>query len=160
MDDDTVYVLVDTRDLANHAVRDPGLPHWQAAVGWWESRLQMTGPMGERTELCFFPASEYTGLHNVHPTWAGTFGSPGASFPGKHFFLLEGDCLPVTLFEAFDLCWVLSSPANYHIPCSNTNGFFRAPRGTVGEALLVARRQTDWAGSNPPWYWTPQQIAD
>ena len=43
MDYDTVYVLVDTRDLANHAVRDPGLPHWQAAVGWWESRLQMTG---------------------------------------------------------------------------------------------------------------------
>ena len=33
----------------------------------------MTGPMGERTELCFFPASEVTGLHNVHPTWAGTF---------------------------------------------------------------------------------------
>ena len=51
MDYDTVYVLVDTRDLANHAVRDPGLPHWQAAVAWWESRLQMTGPMGERTEL-------------------------------------------------------------------------------------------------------------
>ena len=25
------------------------------------------------TELCFFPASEATGLHNVHPTWAGTF---------------------------------------------------------------------------------------
>ena len=53
MDYDTVYVLVDTRDLANHAARDPGLPHWQAAVAWWESRLQMTGPMGERTELCF-----------------------------------------------------------------------------------------------------------
>ena len=100
-----VYVLVDTRDLANHAVRDPGLPHWQAAVAWWESRLQMTGPMGERTELCFFPASEHTGLHNVHPTWAGTFvlAALGASFPGKHFFLLDSDCLPVTLFEAFDL---------------------------------------------------------
>jgi len=53
VDYDTVYVLVHTRDLANHAVRDPGLPHWQAAVAWWESRLQMTGPMGERTELCF-----------------------------------------------------------------------------------------------------------
>ena len=105
VDYDTVYVLVDTRDLANHAVRDPGLPHWQAAVAWWESRLQMTGPMGERTELCFFPASEHTGLHNVHPTWAGTFvlAALGASFPGKHFFLLDSDCLPVTLFEAFDL---------------------------------------------------------
>ena len=58
VDYDTVCVLVDTRDLADHAARDPGLPHWQAAVAWWESRLQMTGPMGERTELCFFPASE------------------------------------------------------------------------------------------------------
>ena len=105
VDYDTVYVLVDTRDLANHAARDPGLPHWQAAVAWWESRLQMTGPMGERTELCFFPASEHTGLHNVHPTWAGTFvlAALGASFPGKRFFLLDSDCLPVTLFEAFDL---------------------------------------------------------
>ena len=27
----------------------------------------------------------------------------GASFPGKYFFLLDSDCLPVTLFEAFDL---------------------------------------------------------
>ena len=105
VDYDTVYVLVDTRDLADHAARDPGLPHWQAAVAWWESRLQMTGPMGERTELCFFPASEHTGLHNVHPTWAGTFvlAALGASFPGKHFFLLDSDCLPVTLFEAFDI---------------------------------------------------------
>ena len=59
VDYDTIYVLVDTRDLANHEVRDPSLPHWQAAVAWWESRLQM----------------------------------------------------------------VLRSPANYHIPCSNTNGF-------------------------------------
>ena len=105
VDYDTIYVLVDTRDLANHEVRDPSLPHWQAAVAWWESRLQMTGPMGERTELCFFPATEHTGLHDVHPTWAGTFvlAALGASFPGKHFFLLDSDCLPVTLFEAFDL---------------------------------------------------------
>ena len=99
VDYDMVYVLVDTRDLADHAARDPGLPHWQAAVAWWESRLQLTGPMGERTELCFFPASEHTGLHNVHPTWAGTFvlAALGASFPGKHFFLLDSDCLPVTM---------------------------------------------------------------
>ena len=105
VDYDTIYVLVDTRDLANHKVLDPSLPHWQAAAAWWESRLQMTGPMGERTELCFFPATEHTGLHNVHPTWAGTFvlAALGASFPGKHFFLLDSNCLPVTLFEAFDL---------------------------------------------------------
>ena len=29
--------------------------------------------VGERTELCFFPATEATGLAKVHPTWAGTF---------------------------------------------------------------------------------------
>ena len=65
----------------------------------------MTGPMGERTELCSFPATEATGLANVHPTWAGTFvlAALGASFPGKHFPLVDSDCLPVTLFEAFDL---------------------------------------------------------
>ena len=40
VDYDTVYVMVDTRNLADHAARDPGLPHWQAAVAWWESRLQ------------------------------------------------------------------------------------------------------------------------
>ena len=104
-DYDTIYVLVDIRNLADHTTRDPGLPHWPAVVAWWESRLQMTGPMQERTELCFFLASEATGLHNVHPTWAGTFvlAALGASFPGKHFFLLDSDCLPVTLFEAFDL---------------------------------------------------------
>ena len=104
-DYDTIYVLVDTRNLADHATRDPGLPHWPAAAAWWESRLQMTGPMGGRTELCFFPASEDTGLANVHPTWAGTFvlAALGASFPSKHFFLVDSDCLPVTLFEAFDL---------------------------------------------------------
>ena len=61
--------------------------------------------MGERTELCFFPASEATELANVHPTWAGTFvlAALGASSPGKHFFLVDSDCSPVTLFEAFDL---------------------------------------------------------
>ena len=27
----------------------------------------------------------------------------GDSFPGKNFLLVDSDCLPVTLFEAFDL---------------------------------------------------------
>ena len=53
-DYETIYVLVDTRNLADHKTRNPGLPHWPDAVAWWESALQMTGPMGERTELCFF----------------------------------------------------------------------------------------------------------
>ena len=65
----------------------------------------MQGPYGERTELLFFQASKATGLHNVHPTWAGTFvlAALGAVFPGRNFILLDSDCLPVTLFEAADL---------------------------------------------------------
>ena len=61
-DYDTVYVMVDTRNLADHTLRDPV-------------------------------------FHNVHPTWAGTFvlAALGASFPGKHFFLLDSDCLPVAI---------------------------------------------------------------
>ena len=33
----------------------------------------MRGPHNERTELLFFQASKATGLHNVRPTWAGTW---------------------------------------------------------------------------------------
>ena len=47
-------------------------PHWPAAVAWWHSRVQLIGPHQEKTELLFFPAAEETGLHRVHPTWAGT----------------------------------------------------------------------------------------
>lgn len=90
-DYDNIYVLFDTRNLADHQTGNPGLPHWPAAIVWWESRLQMTGPMGERAELCFFPATEATGFANVHPTWAGTFvlAALGASFPGKTFLLVS-----------------------------------------------------------------------
>ena len=69
----TVYVMVDNRDLANHQRQDPSLPHWPAAAKWWHSRLKLMGPHKEKTELLLFPISESTGLHHVHPTWAGTF---------------------------------------------------------------------------------------
>ena len=102
---DTVYVMVDTRNLMSHATAQDGLPHWPAAVAWWHSRLQLVGPMQEKTELLFFPACEQTGLHRVHPTWAGTFALAAlvALFPGVNFILLDSDCLPVTFFEAADL---------------------------------------------------------
>ena len=47
----------------------------------------------------------WTGLHRVHPTWAGTFvlAALVAVFPGINFILLDSDCLPITLFEAADL---------------------------------------------------------
>ena len=69
----TVYVMVDNRELANHKRRDPSLPHWPAAARWWHSRLKLIGPHKEKTELFLFPISAATGLHHVHPTWAGTF---------------------------------------------------------------------------------------
>ena len=63
------------------------------------------GPHKEKTELLLFPISESTGLHHVHPTWAGTFvlAALVAVFPGINFVLLDSDCLPVTLFEVEDL---------------------------------------------------------
>ena len=72
---DTVYVMVDTRNLTAHSTAQDGLPHWPAAAAaaaaaWWHSRLQLVGPRHEKTELLYFPACEQTGLHHVHPTWA------------------------------------------------------------------------------------------
>ena len=101
----TVYVMVDTRNLKAHETSQDGLPHWPAAVAWWHSRVQLVGPHQERTELLYFPATEETGLHRVHPTSAGTFvlAALVAVFPGINFILLDSDCLPITLFEAADL---------------------------------------------------------
>ena len=47
----TVYVMVDNRDLADHKRQDPSLPHWPAAARWWHSRLKLIGPHKEKTEL-------------------------------------------------------------------------------------------------------------
>ena len=101
----TVYVMVDTRNLKAHETAQDGLPHWPAAVAWWHSCVQLVGPQQEKTELLYFPATEETGLHRVHPTWAGTFvlAALVAIFPGINFILLDSDCLPITLFEAADL---------------------------------------------------------
>jgi len=101
----TVYVMVDNRNLADHKRQDSSLPHWPAAARWWHSRLKLIGPHKEKTELLLFPISETTGLHHVHPTWAGTLvlAALVAVFPGLNFVLLDSDCLPVTLFEVEDL---------------------------------------------------------
>ena len=66
---------------------------------------QAHGTSQEKTELLLFPISGSTGLHHVHPTWAGTFvlAALVAVFPGINFVLLDSDCLPVTLFEVQDL---------------------------------------------------------
>ena len=122
----TVYVMVDNRNLAEHKRQDPSLPHWPAAARWWHSRLKLIGPHKEKTELLLFPSSATTGLHHVHPTWAGTFvlAALVAVFPGLNFVLLDSDCLPVTLFEVeadSQLIQMVESPRHTHCLISNVS---------------------------------------
>ena len=100
----TVYVLVDNRDLTNLDNPDPSLQHWPA-VAAWSSRACMQGPARELCDVVYFPISQSSGLHLVHPTWAGTFVLAVLClvFPGLHIVLLDSDCVPVTLFEVEDL---------------------------------------------------------
>ena len=108
--------MVDTRNLKAHETSQDGLPHWPAAVAWWHSRVQLVGPHQERTELLFFPATEETGLHRVHPTWAGTFvlAALVAVFPGINFILL--DSLPA--YHPFRG----SRPMEGRVPCQVSTG--------------------------------------
>ena len=101
----TVYVLVDNRDLTNLDNPDPSLQHWPAVAAWWSSRACMQGPASELCDVVYFPISQASGLHLVHPTWAGTFVLAALClvFPGLHIVLLDSDCVPVTLFEVEDL---------------------------------------------------------
>ena len=89
---DTVYLLVDTRDLTKVEDVEPTLTHWPAVAAWWSSRLRYLGPGAEQVDLVFVRAAKSTGLHLVHPTWAMVF-----LFPSIHFVLLDSDCVPVTL---------------------------------------------------------------
>ena len=64
----TVYVLVDNRDLTNLDNPEPSLQHWPAVAAWWSRRACMQGP---RCDVVYFPISQASGLHLVHPcTWA------------------------------------------------------------------------------------------
>ena len=56
-------------------------------------------------DVVYFPISHASGLHLVHPTWAGTIVLAALClvFPGLHIVLLDSDCVPVTLFEVEDL---------------------------------------------------------
>ena len=96
----TVYVLVD-RDLTNLDNPEPSLQHWPAVAAWWSNRACMQGPAQERCDVVYFPISQASGLHLVHPTWAGTFVLAALClvFSGLHIVLLDSDCVPVTLFE-------------------------------------------------------------
>ena len=109
---DTVYLLVDTRDLTQVKDVEPTLAHWPAVAAWWSSRLQHVGPGDEQVDLVFVRAAKGTGLQVVHPTWAGTFvlAAMVFLFPATHFVLLDSDCIPVSLFEIDEL-WTLTAQA-------------------------------------------------
>ena len=90
----TVYVLVDNRDLTNLDNPDPSLQHWPAVAAWWSSRACMMGPAQERCDVVYFPIGQASGLHNVHPTWAGTvWSSRGSTLC----------CLIVTVYQSRSL---------------------------------------------------------
>ena len=109
---DTVYLLVDTRDLTKVENVEPTLAHWPAVAAWWSSRLRYVGPGDEQVDLVFVRAARASGLHLVHPTWAGTFVLAALVFlfPKTQFVLLDSDCVPVTLFEIEEL-WALTTQA-------------------------------------------------
>ena len=108
---DTVYLIVDNRDMSDLEATKMSIPHWPPAAAWWASRVPLVGPYCERTEVVCIRICEETGLSNVHPTWAGTFVLAGmaALYPNIHFALIDNDCLPLTLFEITEL-WHLADP--------------------------------------------------
>ena len=107
---EAIYLLVDTRDLTVVEHVEPSLAHWPAVAAWWSSRLRYVGPRDEQVDLVFVRAGRHSGLHLVHPTWAGTFVLAALVFlfPKTHFVLLDSDCVPVTLFEIEEL-WMLTT---------------------------------------------------
>ena len=107
----TVYLVTDNRDLQSDTVKSvPGLSHWPMVAAWWKERLRYVGPYGEHTTVVFVHISADTGLHKVHPTWAGTYILDACVFlfPAINFALIDSDCVPVTLFELREL-WLSST---------------------------------------------------
>ena len=107
----TVYLVTDNRDLQSDKVKSvSGLSHWPMVAAWWKERLRYVGPYGELTTVVFVHISADTGLHKVHPTWAGTYILDACVFlfPTINFALIDSDCVPVTLFEIREL-WLAST---------------------------------------------------
>ena len=49
----TVYVMVDTRNLAAHSTSQHGLPHWPAAEAWWHIVVKWWDPPMRRLNSSF-----------------------------------------------------------------------------------------------------------
>ena len=140
----TAYVLVDDRDLTNLDNRHASLQHWPAVAAWWSSRVRMIGPAQERCDVVYVPISHGSGLHKVHPTWAGTFVLAALSlvFPRLRIVLLDSDCVPVTLFEVGDLWKEVQVVRPHGLPCE------AATSSCAGEVNLDPQVQA--SGPLPP----------
>ena len=146
---DTVYLIVDDRDMSDLEATKMSIPHWPPAAAWWASRVPLAGPYCERTEVICIHIGEDTGLSNVHPTWAGTFVLAGmvALYPNIHFALIDNDCLPLTLFEIAEL-WNMADPHSLPLGAKTRGG---GPTATVGNAHPHKRARRDpCPGALPP----------
>ena len=43
-DIDTVFILVDNRNLTSETTTEESLAHWPTVAPWWKSRMLLTGP--------------------------------------------------------------------------------------------------------------------
>ena len=113
----TAFVLVDNRDLT--APNAPVVAGPLARGGGLVEKSDYVWPcQGAERPYIFIPIDcigRQSGLHRVHPTWAGTFVLAALTlvFPGTHFVLLDSDCIPVTLLEVADL-WKEASLTRQH----------------------------------------------
>ena len=146
---DTVYLLVDTRDLTKVEEVEPTLAHWPAVAAWWSSRLRHVGPGDEQVDLVFVRAAKGTGLHLVHPTRAGTFvlAAMVFLFPNTHFVLLDSDCVPVSLFEIEELYGhSLRKPLPLLVWQNNKEKLTVLPTRLVRPSNM--RKRTTWASES------------
>ena len=158
----TVFVLVDNRDLTAPVTEQDSLAHWPTVAAWWASRLSLHGPARELCDLIFVPIGPAAGLEHVHPTWAGTFVLSALVFlfPEIHFVLLDSDCVPVTLFEVADLWKELSlvrdgltplttsssrgqsaSASDESVPKASKLSHNQWKHQTIGQGILLATEQ-------------------
>ena len=105
---DTVYVLVDNRQLAGANPPD----YWPLLAPWIQARCTVVGPFAERTTAIHFPINTATGLQQVHYTWAGALVLEALCLvhPTVIFALMDSDCVPTALFEVAELVNLMTDP--------------------------------------------------
>ena len=59
----TVFVLVDNRDLTTPKTEQESLAHWPTVEAWRASRLALHGPAGELCDLVYIPSIRQLGLN-------------------------------------------------------------------------------------------------